>query len=40
MAYLQERALKKVIDGETAMNEVVQIFSKSKKKKEKPEQKT
>ena len=40
MAYLQERALKNVIDGETAMNEVVQIFSKSKKKKEKPEQKT
>ena len=40
MAYLQERALKKVIDGKTAMNEVVQIFSKSKKKKEKPEQKT
>ncbi len=41
MAYLQERALKNVIDGKTAMNEVVQIFSKSKKKKtEKPEQKT
>jgi len=41
MVYLQERALKKVIDGETAMNEVVQIFSKSKKKKtKKPEQKT
>jgi len=40
MVYLQERALKNVIDGKTAMNEVVQIFSKSKKKKEKPEQKT
>ncbi len=41
MPYLQEQAMKRVIDGTTAMNEVVQIFSKSKKKKpEKPEQKT
>jgi type II secretory ATPase GspE/PulE/Tfp pilus assembly ATPase PilB-like protein len=34
MLYLQEQAMKKVINGTTAMNEVVRIFAASKKQKQ------
>ncbi len=38
MLYLQEQALKKVVDGTTAINEMVRVFSATKKQKtEKPE---
>ena len=32
MLYLQEQALRKVIDGTTAVNEMIRVFSTSKKK--------
>ncbi len=35
MLYLQEQALKKVIDGTTAINEMVKVFSTTKKKRAK-----
>ena len=35
MLYLQEQALRKVIDGTTAINEMLRTFSESKKQKEK-----
>ena len=38
MLYLQEQALKKVVDGTTAINEMVRVFSTAKKQKtQKPE---
>jgi len=41
MLYLQDQVLAKVIDGTTAINEMVRIFSTEKQEKtEKPEQKT
>ena len=38
MLYLQEQALMRVVEGTTAINEVVRIFSTSKKQPEKPRQ--
>jgi general secretion pathway protein E len=38
MLYLQEQALKKVVDGTTAINEMVRVFTK-KQKTQKPKQK-
>ena len=39
MLYLQEQALRKIVVGVTAINEMVRVFSASKKQKaKKPEQ--
>jgi len=35
MLYLQEQAMKKVVDGTTAINEIVRVFSSSKKRQTK-----
>ncbi len=41
MLYLQEQALRRVIDGTTAINEMVKVFSASKRRKrQRPDQKT
>ena len=41
MLYLQEQALRKVIDGTTSVNEMVRILSTPKRQKaRRPEQKT
>ena len=38
MLYLQEQALRRVVGGTTAINEMVRVLAKSKKKTKKPEQ--
>jgi type II secretory ATPase GspE/PulE/Tfp pilus assembly ATPase PilB-like protein len=41
MLYVQEQAMKKVVDGTTSINEIVRVFSSSKKREtKKPEQKS
>jgi len=40
MLYLQEQALRRVVGGTTAINEMVRVLAKSKKNTKKPEQRT